>query len=74
MENSKRGFAALTPERRSELARLGGLSVSQTRGRAFMVENGKKGGQQTVAKMGKEHMAAIGRKGGQRKRPGKGGG
>jgi general stress protein YciG len=37
-----RGFASMTPEKRKEIARLGGLMVSKDR--AHMAKIGKKGG------------------------------
>lgn len=52
MEQKKtRGFASMTPEQRSEIARKGGLAVSQNK--AYMSEIGKKGGNQTKQKRNK---------------------
>ena len=46
---SKRGFAAMTPERRKEIASLGGKSVKKenrsfSRNKKLAVEAGRKGG------------------------------
>lgn len=43
MENTKRGFAALSKEQRTEIARKGGKAVSENK--AHMAEIGSKGGQ-----------------------------
>lgn len=48
-EKSKRGFAALSPERRSEIARAGGMAVkaasrSFSSNRELAAEAGRKGG------------------------------
>ena len=42
MDKSKRGFASLDPEKQKEIARKGGLAVSQNR--EYMAEIGRKGG------------------------------
>jgi len=61
-----RGFAALSPERRAEISRLGGQK-SQSIGVAhrFNSETGSKAGQRggAVTSANAEHMAAIGRRG-----------
>jgi general stress protein YciG len=59
-----RGTAAMDAATRHEVARKGGLAVSQNR--QHMAEIGRKGGQ-TVSK-NREHMANIGRKGGEASR------
>lgn len=67
MENSEkrpRGTAAMDLETRREVARKGGLAVSQNR--AHMSAIGKKGGA-SVSK-NKAHMSEIGRKGGSARR------
>ncbi len=67
MTHRKRGFAALTTERRREIARQGG-QTAQARGVAhkFTIEEaqaaGRKGGR-TISS-NRLHMSAIGRKGG----------
>lgn len=60
----------MTPDRRKEIARAGGLAVHrQGKAHTFTSEEariaGKKGGKAT-AQRGREYMAAIGRRGGQR--------
>jgi general stress protein YciG len=65
----KRGFACLSPERRREIASLGGKAAHRKgTGHEFTIteasEAGKKGGKRVVKKYGKKHMAAIGKKGG----------
>jgi general stress protein YciG len=55
-----RGTAAMDARTRQEVARKGGIAVSQNR--QHMAEIGRKGGQ-AVSK-NREHMAKIGRKGG----------
>jgi len=68
---SKRGFAAMDPDRQRELARKGGRAAHE-KGMAheFTSEEaraaGRKGGE-AVSK-DREHMSAIGRKGGEAKR------
>jgi len=64
---SKRGFAALDPEKQREIARLGGKAAhAQGKAHEFTSEEaraaGKKGGE-AVSK-DSEHMRAIGRMGG----------
>lgn len=68
-----RGFAALTPERRAEIARLGGSSVPKEKrsffqNRELASTSGRKGGLNTPAEKrsfnNKELAAAAGRKGG----------
>jgi uncharacterized protein len=55
----RKGFACMTPEKRKEIARLGGLSVSKDKAR--MAEIGRTGG--VKVSQDKEHMATIGRNG-----------
>lgn len=55
-----RGTAAMDLDTRKEVARKGGLKVSQNR--QYMAEIGRKGGQSVSNN--KAHMAEIGRKGG----------
>ncbi len=62
-----RGLAALTPERRKEIAAMGGRSVhAKGTGHRFTSKSaskaGKKGG--TVVSKNRKHMARIGAKGG----------
>lgn len=63
----KQGLASMTPERRREIASMGGRAVQEA-GTAHRWtpekarQAGKKGGQTTSADRG--HMAALGRKGG----------
>jgi len=63
---SKRGFAAMTPEKRRE---IGGKAAHQ-KGTAHeftgeeAVRAGQAGGQRLLERRGSEHMAAIGRVGG----------
>jgi general stress protein YciG len=64
---SKRGFAALDPEKQKEIARLGGKAAhAQGKAHEFTSEEaraaGKKGGE-AVSK-DSEHMRSIGRMGG----------
>lgn len=67
---SRRGFAAMDPERQREIARLGGRAA-QERGSAHLFtskearEAGRKGG--ASVSQDREHMSAIGRKGGKRR-------
>lgn len=70
-EKKKRGFAALTPEERAEVARQGGTAATaQGKAHRFNSEEaaaaGRKGG--LAVSKNKEHMAEIGRKGGKAKR------
>ena len=66
---SGRGFASMSSERRSEIARMGGKAAHE-RGTAHQFnsdearEAGRKGGR--VVSRDRDHMAAIGREGGQR--------
>lgn len=64
MEKKKRGFGAMSPARRREVARKGGLAVSQRPG--LMQELGRLGGK--AISSDRAHMAKIGRKGGQNSR------
>ena len=59
-EKKRVGLAAMSPEKRKEIARLGGLATS--RDRQQMSENGKKGG--AAVSQNREHMSKIGRQGG----------
>lgn len=69
----KRGFSAMTSERRREVARQGGLKV-QSSGLAHRWSSqeasvaGSKGGAKTVAKYGSRYMSELGRKGGSSKK------
>jgi hypothetical protein len=64
---SKRGFAAMDPEKRAEIARLGGLAAHRA-GTAHEFtseeakEAGRRGGQRTSSD--RAHMKEIGQKGG----------
>jgi uncharacterized protein len=63
----KRGFAAMTPERRAEIAKRGGESAhAMGRAHQFTSETarsaGRKGGESVASRPG--YMAKIGRKGG----------
>lgn len=64
---SRRGFASMTPEKRREIARLGGKAAHE-KGRAHQFtpnearEAGRKGG--LSVSRDREHMAQIGRAGG----------
>jgi uncharacterized protein len=67
----KRGFAALSPEKQREIARLGGLAAhAQGRAHEFSPEEareaGRKGGE-AVSK-DSQHMREIGRLGGKARR------
>lgn len=57
---SRRGFAAMSPEKQLEIARKGGEAVS--RDRQHMTEIGRKGGDSVSRD--RQHMAEIGREGG----------
>lgn len=64
---SNRGFAAMDPEKRARIARLGGLAAHAAgTAHEFTPEEakiaGKRGGQRTAAD--RRHMAEIGQKGG----------
>lgn len=67
MEKQRRGFAAMSQEKRSEIARKGGRAA-HVKGTAHQFtseearEAGRKGGQTTAKNT--EHMSEIGRKGG----------
>jgi hypothetical protein len=69
-DGSGRGLASLSPERRREIARLGGLAAHE-RGTAHEFtsnegrEAGRKGG--AVVSADRDHMARIGRIGGRRR-------
>jgi general stress protein YciG len=68
---SKRGFAALDPDKQREIARLGGRAAhAQGKAHEFTSEEarvaGRKGGE--VVSNDKEHMKEIGRMGGRAKR------
>ena len=59
---AKRGFAAMTPERRREIARKGGLSVKPenrafAQNRDLAVEAGRKGGAQSPGKRRRRRSA-----------------
>lgn len=57
---SKRGFASMDPNKRREIARKGGLSVS--RNKEHMASIGRKGGE-TISR-DRQHMSEIGERGG----------
>ena len=73
-KKSKRGFASMSPERRSEIARKGGLSVKAenrafSKDRALASNAGKKGGQsikkeKRAFSTNKKLASEAGRKGG----------
>ena len=71
MSNSRRGFAAMDPEKQREIAQKGGRAAHE-KGRAhrFTSEEaraaGRKGGQ--AASRDREHMSEIGRRGGAARR------
>lgn len=64
---SRRGFAAMDPEKQREIARKGGRASGgrpeNLRG-VDRREAGRKGGHAVVERYGPQHMAEIGRKGG----------
>jgi uncharacterized protein len=65
--SKKQGFASLTPERRAEIARIGGRTAhEQGRAHEFTPEQardaGRKGGK--IVASDKNHMREIGSKGG----------
>ena len=69
MEKKKNGFQNMTPERRREIARMGGKAVHAIGlGHKYTSESGTsagiKGGKSLAAKRGSEYMAQIGRNGG----------
>lgn len=55
-----RGFAAMTAQKRREIAALGGKAISKDR--EHMINIGRKGGELTS--QDRSHMADIGRRGG----------
>jgi len=64
---SRRGFAAMDPEKQREIARKGGRASGGRPENLRGVDRraaGRKGGQAVVDKYGPQHMAQIGRKGG----------
>lgn len=69
---ARRGFASMTPERRREIASLGGKSA-QAQGKAHRWDSeeaqaaGRKGGRAMVESRGSEYMREIGTKGGRAK-------
>jgi hypothetical protein len=68
---AKRGFAALSPEKQREIARLGGRAAhAQGKAHEFTSEEakaaGRKGGE--IVSSDKDHMREIGRMGGRAKR------
>jgi general stress protein YciG len=63
----ERGFAAMTPEKQREIARKGGMAVSENR--QHMSEIGRKGGE--AVSQNRDHMAEIGREGGKSSHGGK---
>ena len=67
MEKEKKlGLASVSPERRREIARMGGLAA-HAKGKAHRftseqaAEAGRKGGAAVVAKYGREHLSRIAR-------------
>ena len=60
-KGARRGFAAMSPEQRREIAQKGGEAVS--RNRSHMTDIGRKGGQ--ANSRDRSYMSEIGRKGGQ---------
>lgn len=66
-ERAPRGFALLSPDRRAEIAKIGGKAAQST-GRAHrftheeVVRGGRAGG--TKVSANREHMRSIGSKGG----------
>lgn len=69
----KRGFSLMSPARRKEVARKGGLTA-KAKGSAHKWSSadaavaGARGGASTVAKYGCHHMSEIGKKGGSSKK------
>jgi len=64
---SRRGFAAMDPEKQREIARKGGRASGGRPENLQGVDRraaGRKGGEAVVRKYGPQHMADIGRKGG----------
>ena len=71
----KKGFAAMTPEQRKEIASAGGrASHSQGKAYKFTTETARQAGQKggKAVSQDKEHMAAIGKKGGEARSKNKG--
>lgn len=69
VEKKKRGFAAMSPERRREIASMGGKKAHAVgTAHEWTSEEASKFGKIGGAKIGKnrEHMAEIGRKGGKK--------
>jgi len=70
----KRGLALLDPEKRKEIARLGGLTA-QRRGTGYTLtqEETRKGGQKggRTVSQNRAYMAEIGRRGGMKSRRGR---
>lgn len=71
-EKKKRGFAAMSPEKRKEIQSLGGKTVAaKGNGHKFTskeaINAGKKGGKATLKKYGNEHFRVMGSKGGSAK-------
>jgi len=67
MPGSRRGFAAMDPEKQREIARKGGRASGGRPENLRGVDRraaGRKGGEAVVRKYGPQHMAEIGRKGG----------
>jgi general stress protein YciG len=69
MENSKKGFASMSPEKRKEIAGMGGRAahaqgVAHKWSSEEAREAGRKGGNKISGN--REHMAEIGRKGGKK--------
>lgn len=71
MTNGKRGFANMSPERRAEIARMGGKAVrpenrSYSRNRELARASGQAGGKNSMGNFAKdpERAAEAGRKGG----------
>ena len=61
----KRGLAALSPERRREIAQAGGKAAqAKGTGRRFTSEEARAAGKKGGAAHTREHLAKIGRKGG----------
>ena len=62
---SKRGFAAMSPEKQREIASMGG-KAAHAKGTAhqFTSEEAREAGRKGGTAVSRAHMAAIGRKGG----------
>jgi general stress protein YciG len=68
VSKSKQGFASLSPERRSEIAGMGGRAAhAQGAAHEFTSEQAKAAGTKggVAVSKNRKHMAEIGRKGGQ---------